>query len=100
MSILDDLLGGSNDSTEISSNSSEFSGVIGTNPGLGLGLSDVLKFSDSSSDGEDMDSTSFTGIGDLGLGLSAPTLIGVSGSSDNVSASETDGGGGLLGGLL
>ncbi len=98
MALLDDLLGGSNGSTEVSSNSSEFDATVGTNPGLGLSLSDVLSFKDSS--GDDGDSTSLTGIGDLGLGLSLPTVIGLSGSSESASASESDGGGGLLGGLL
>ncbi|MCX7317997.1 MAG: hypothetical protein NT113_00335, partial [Hyphomicrobiales bacterium] len=61
--------------------------------------SDILH--SSNSDGGDGDSSSFTGIGDLGLGLSAPTLIGVSSSSDSQDYSSTDSNdGGLLGGLL
>jgi hypothetical protein len=105
MSILDQLLGGGDrESTNVNSESSTFDSVIGTNPGFGLNTSDVLHSSNASSDGDgDMDSSEFTGIGDLGIGFSAPTVIGVSTSNDSVSgsSSESDGGnGGLLGGLL
>lgn len=97
MSILDQLLGNS-DRTNVESNSNEFDGSVGTNPGLGLSLDDVLH---SKSVDDDGDMSEFTGIGSLGLGLSAPTVIGISGSSDSASASEVDGNsGGLLGGLL
>lgn len=98
MSILDDLLGSSNDSAESSMNSSMFDSVIGTNPQLGLNATDVL----SSQSSDDGDSESFTGIGSLGVGFAAPTLIGVSSSSESSNESVTDGnsGGGLLGGLL
>lgn len=109
MALLDDLLGGvlgsNNDSREESVSSSENSTEIGTNPQFGLSLSDVLQSESKSTDGEDGDSDhqSFTGIGDLGLGLAAPTFLGTSSSNDSASSSETDsngGGGGLLGGLL
>lgn len=97
MSILDDILGGGGDGSQSSSNSFDLGSVIGTNPSFGLSASDVLH-SESSDDG---DTESFTGIGDLGIGLSAPTVVGVNASSESSSASESDdGGGGLLGGLL
>jgi hypothetical protein len=104
MSILDQLLGGDRESTSVNSDSSTFDSVIGTSPGFGLNASDVLHSSNSSSDGDgDMEQNEFTGIGDIGLGFSAPTVVGVSTSSDSASGSmsESDGGnGGLLGGLL
>jgi hypothetical protein len=105
MSILDQLLGGGDrESTNVNSDSSTFDSIIGTNPGLGLNASDVLQSSNFSQDDDgDVESNEFTGIGDLGLGFSAPTLIGISSSNDSMSASqsESDGGnGGLLGGLL
>lgn len=86
MAILDTLLGGGDSSTSLDA-------TVATSPELGLGLSDVLSF-DSGDDG-----FGFTGIGELGLGVSAPTFIGVSASSEQ---SAGDGGddGGLLGGLL
>lgn len=108
MSILDNLLGGnSGNGSEQSSNSNDFGSVIGTNPGFGLSLDDVLHSSDSSSSHSDNgdsseDSTEFTGIGGLDVGFSAPTVVGVSSSSENSSMSESNGGGngGLLNGLL
>lgn len=97
MSILDNLLGGGNGSNEQSSADS-FESVIGTSPGLGFHASDVLHA--SSSEGDDGDSSEFTGIGDIGLDFSAPTVIGLSGSSEQSSSGDSDSGGGLLGGLL
>ena len=66
-----------------------------SNPQLGLHASDVLH-AESSDDG---DSSSITGIGDIGLGVAAPTVVGVNASSDQSSMGDDDGGG-LLGGLL
>ena len=102
MALLDNLLGGNGGGNSDSSHdSNDFNSVIGTNPQLGLNVSDVLH-SQSSDGGSDHggDSSSFTGIGDLGLGLAAPTVIGVSNSSDHMSEGNHDSGGGLLGGLL
>jgi hypothetical protein len=108
MALLDNLLGDSNggllgnllgggDSASQSSNSSDTGAQIATNPSLGLGVQDVLHI-DGGSDG---DSSSFTGLGGLGLSLSAPTFVGVSHSSDTQSTSMQDShDGGLLGGLL
>lgn len=100
MSILDQLLGGSDsESANTESNDSMFE--LGTSPELGLNTSDILSSSSFESDGEDMEASEFTGIGDLGLGISAPTFIGTSSSSDSASAEQTDSdSGGLLGGLL
>lgn len=102
MSILDGILGGNGNSEQESSNSNDFNSVIGTNPGAGLSLNDLLHSSQSSSsDDGDSDSSEFTGLGSLDLGISAPTLVGVSSSSDSSSASdEHSGGGGLLNGLI
>jgi hypothetical protein len=111
MALLDNLLGDSNggllgnllgggDSASQSSNSSDTGAQIATNPSLGLGVQDVLH-SMSSDGGSDGDSSSFTGLGGLGLSLSAPTFVGVSHSSDTQSTSMQDShDGGLLGGLL
>lgn len=92
MSILNTLLG----DTAVDTGSTQASAAVATNPELGLNLSDVLQ-ADAGDSG-----AGFTGIGDLGLGLSAPTLVGVGLSNDGIGASTTDtqGGGGLLGGLL
>lgn len=103
MSILDSILGGNNgNSAEQSSSANDFGSVIGTSPGLGLSLDDVLHSSDSSSGNGFEDSSEFTGIGGLDLGFSAPTVVGVSSSNENSSMSESNGGGngGLLNGLL
>jgi hypothetical protein len=90
MSILDSLLGGSNDgqSTDSSSSSRDLDTVLATSPGVGLHASDILQSSDGT------DGSSLTGIGEVGLDLSAPTLLGISSSSSD------DGDGGLLGGLI
>lgn len=104
MSILDSLLGGSSNdeqSTDSSSQTQDLDSVFATNPTAGLHASDILHSSESSSDGSD--ESSFTGIGDVGLDLSAPTLLGISSSSsdDQFSSRDSDGGGGgLLGGLI
>ena len=87
MSILDGILGGG-DNTQMSASSDSFDSVIGTNPGFGVAASDVLHSELHESDG---DHDSFTGIGDLGIGLSAPTVIGASSSSDQFNQSESDG---------
>ena len=119
MALLDDLLGGgsnggllsgvlggsNNESSNVDASSSNSDTNIATNPSLGLGLSDVLQSSSFNSDGQDGDvnAESFSGIGDLGLGISAPTLIGISNSDESFSGSQSEsdgGGGGLLGGLL
>jgi hypothetical protein len=88
MSILDDLLGGGSGS----SNSTDLNAVVGTSPAFDLNASDVLH----------SDALGLTGIGDLGIGLSAPTVVGVSASSDTSSDITAASGhsGGLLGGLL
>lgn len=96
MSILDNLLGGSSGGTSASESSSSLDATFGTAPALGLQTSDVLSF--EASDDNSGVSSSFTGIGDLGLGLSAPTVLGVSASNETADVSEGDGG--LLGGLL
>jgi hypothetical protein len=98
MSILDQLLGGSDsESANVESNSSDFD--FGAAPGFALGASDILR--SSSSDGDDMESNDFVGIGDVGLGFASPIMIGTSSSSDSASANSVDGdNGGLLGGLL
>jgi len=100
MSILDNLLNlGGGDSVSGSESSQDLGTVIGTNPGFGLGASDILHSSET--DGDHGDSSSFTGIGDLGVGFSAPTVVGVNFSNDQTDFSQQDsGGGGLLGGLL
>jgi hypothetical protein len=87
MSILDDLLGGGSGS----SNSTDLNAVVGTSPAFDLNASDVLH----------SDALGITGIGDLGIGISAPTVVGVSASSDTSSDITASGhSGGLLGGLL
>jgi hypothetical protein len=105
MSILDQLLGGSDqENANTSSHDSDFN--FATDPNFGLDASDILHSSNWEQDsnggnGSDMEASDFTGIGDLGIDLSAPTLIGSSSSSDEASYQDSDGGhGGLLGGLL
>lgn len=109
MSILDGILrGNSGDSSNAQESSNEFGSVIGTSPAFGLEVSDLLHASNSSQDGGsnggsvESDSSDFTGLGHLGAGFSAPTLVGISSSSHDASVSESDGGngGGLLNGLL
>lgn len=91
MSILNTLLG----DTAVDTGATQASAAVATKPELGLQLSDVLQ-ADSGDNG-----ASFTGIGDLGVGLSAPTFVGVGVSNDGIGASTTHtDGGGLLGGLL
>lgn len=97
------LLGGGSDSVQQSSNSSESNDVIASSPALGLSLDNLLHSSntDSGGFGGGEDSSDFTGLGGLDLGLQAPTLIGLSSSNDSSNTSATDGhNGGLLGGLL
>jgi hypothetical protein len=87
------------DDIQFTNDSNDFGTTIGTSPGLGFQASDILHTSNT--DGGDGDSSSFTGIGDIGLGLSLPTVIGVSSSSDSQDYSSSDNNdGGLLGGLL
>ena len=91
--LLDGLLGGGNGD---SSSSTDLGTVIGTNPQLGVHASDILHSEDGGSGGD-----SFTGIGDIGLGFAAPTVVGLNLSSDQMSSDNGNGdGGGLLGGLL
>lgn len=97
MSILDQILGGS-DSASVNENSNSSNTEVGTNPGFGLSLDDVLHSKNVDDDGE---SSEFTGIGGLDVGFSAPSFLGLSSSSENSSAEQVDGNsGGLLGGLL
>lgn len=100
MSILGNLLDfGGGDSTSGSQSSHDIGSAIGTDPAFGLNASDILH--SQSTDGNGGDASSFTGIGDLGVGFSAPTVVGVNASSDQTDVSQHDGnGGGLLGGLL
>lgn len=100
MSILDQLLGGSDsESANVESNSSDFD--LGASPALGFAASDILHSSSSESDDGDEESSEFTGIGDIGLGLASPIMIGSSSSSESASVDSRDGdSGGLLGGLL
>ncbi len=88
MSILNTLLG----DTAVDTGNTQVGAAVAAKPELGLQLSDVLA----------ADSNGFTGIGDLGLGVSAPAMVGVGVSNDGIGASTTDSqdGGGLLGGLL
>ena len=99
MSILDNLLGGGNDEqgTDSSSGSQDLDSVFATNSDAGFHASDILHSSEGS------DESSFTGIGEIGLDLSAPTLLGISSSSsdEQFSSRDSDGdSGGLLGGLI
>ena len=100
MSILDQLLGGSDrESANTESNESSFD--FGAGPAFALGASDILHSSNHESDDGDTESSEFTGIGDIGLGFSSPIMIGTSSSSESASAESSDGdSGGLLGGLL
>lgn len=116
MSRLDSVLGGSNggngnnSNAQESSSSHDFSSVIASDPSFGTSLHDLLHSSQSNSDsggsnggGGSSDTSDFTGLGSLGVDFSAPTVIGVSNSQDNSSASESHnhgGNGGLLNGLL
>jgi len=86
------------DDIQFTNDSNDFGTTIGTSPGFGFQASDILH--SSNMDGGNGDSSSFTGIGDIGLGFSAPTMIGLSSSSDSQDYSSTDNDGGLLGGLL
>lgn len=95
------------DDFQSTANSNDFDSVLGTNPSFGFQASDILHSanSDGGGNGESGDSSAFTGIGDLGVDFSAPTVIGVSSSSDShdYSSDSNSGGGnggGLLGGLL
>ena len=97
MSSLDQLLGGG-DNASVSNNSDTSSNEVGASPVLGFSLDDVLH---SSSTDDDGDSSSFTGIGGLSLGLGAPIYLGSSSSSESSDQQVSDSdSGGLLGGLL
>lgn len=104
MSILDGILGGNGNGNneQQSSNSHDFSSVIGTDPSFGTSLHDLLHSSNSNSSGDgDSNSSEFTGLGSMSVGFSAPTVVGVSSSNDSHTASSDHGGnGGLLNGLL
>lgn len=81
MALLGNLLGDVSSSTDIGA-------AIGTSPSLDVSASDI-------------NVAGLVGIGDLGVGLSVPTLIGVNVSNDlGLDASAGASGGGLLGGLL
>lgn len=87
------------DDIQFTNDSNDFGSTIGTSPTFGFQASDILQ--SSNSDGGDGDSSSFTGIGDIGLGFALPTVIGVSSSNDSQDFSSSDNNdGGLLGGLL
>jgi hypothetical protein len=97
MSILDNLLGGG-DNASVSENSDTSSNEVAASPVFGFALDDVLH---SSSTDDDGDSSSFTGIGGLSIGLGAPIYLGSSSSSDSSDTQVSDSdSGGLLGGLL
>lgn len=104
MSILDSILGGNSgggNSVQDSSSSHNLGSVIGTDPAFGTSVNDLLHLSHSDSGGGFSDTSGFTGLGSLGLGFSAPTVVGVSSTNDSSNASESHGGsGGLLNGLL
>lgn len=100
MSILDQLLGGS-DRESASTNSDMNDFDFAANPDFGFAASDILHSSSAESDGDDSEMSEFTGIGDIGLGLSSPIMIGTSSSSESASVENSDSdSGGLLGGLL
>lgn len=100
MSILDQLLGGS-DQQSASTNSETSDFVFGADPNLDLGASDILHSANHESDEGDEEASEFTGVGDLDLGFSSPIVIGTSSSSESTSYEESDSdSGGLLGGLL
>lgn len=90
MSILDNLLGGSG------STSTDIDVAVAAHPEVGLQASEVLGV--STDGGGFVPGVELTGIGDVGVGVSAPVMIGVSASNDT--AAEVDDGGGLLSGLL
>lgn len=97
MSILDQILGGS-DSASVNENAQSSNTEFGANPAFGLSLDDVLHSENVDEDGE---MSEFTGIGGLDIGLQSPIFLGTSSSSESSSAESTDGdSGGLLGGLL
>lgn len=102
MSILDQLLGSGNDSANQSTNSQDSNNVIGTDPMFGLDTGSILHSQSSDSGFGGNDESSFVGIDGISLGFAAPTIVGLSNSSDSTDTSVTDsnGGGGLLGGLL
>lgn len=80
MALLDNLLGDVSDSLDIGA-------AVGANPALDVGVSDV-------------DVVGLVGIGEIGVGLSAPIVVGLTASNDLSISGSADGGGGLLGGLL
>lgn len=97
MSILDSILGGG-DNASVSNNSDTSNNEVAASPVFGLSLDDVLHTSSTEDDG---DSSSFTGIGGLDIGLGAPVYLGSSSSSDSSDTQVSDSdSGGLLGGLL
>lgn len=97
MSILDQLLGGS-DSENANQDSSMNDFGVDAGPAFGFAASDILH---SASTDDDGDSSEFTGIGGIAFGFESPISVSSSSSSDSASYSNTDGdSGGLLGGLL
>lgn len=104
MAILDNILGGGgnngggNSDNSSSTNSHDLNTTFGTDPQAGLNTSNVLH-SDSQDGGHNGGSDDFTGIGNLGVGLSAPTVVGVSSSNDSSDTSHSHDNGGLLGGI-
>jgi hypothetical protein len=88
MSILDSLLG----------NLPSANVTAGTDPSLGISLTDLLHLNTGVLGGG---ATDFVGLGSLDLGFSAPTLLGVSTTSASADTGTTGSHtGGLLGGLL
>jgi hypothetical protein len=89
MSLIDGILGSLGGSSN-----TELDATVGANPELDVSASDVLNVSDG-----DGLLPNISLLGDVGAGLSAPVLVGVSASSDTSGDADV-GGGGLLGGLL
>jgi len=96
MAILDNLLGGG-DSSQQSTDWSQQDVQFATNPNSHVDAQDVLH----SMSNDEGDSSEFTGIGDIGVDVGAPTFVGVSNASSSEQASnQDDNNGGLLGGLI
>jgi hypothetical protein len=110
MSILDSILGGggnNGDQSDVNASMTDTSREFAANPTLDFQASDILHSSNESHEsdrgGMESDASSFTGIGDVGLGLGAPIYASDNSSSADYSSSNSDnngGGGGLLSGLL
>lgn len=98
MSILDELLGDS-ENTSVESNSDSSMSEVAAAPGFDFGATDVLSFSSAEMEDGDAEATSFTGIGGVGFGVDAPVMVGTSSSSESMSGSASDSDG-LLGGLF